>query len=185
MDCADNHRRLTTDFTHAARGARMRSASFVKDGDVLDRHEWLEAQCHDGQNWLLKIMRWAPDAGDGAGPVLNMISLDRETPLNFGMAVLELHDYEYAQGLLGFTRDPGDKGQVFGAPGFRALAPLHGIVFYTDGTPVATENAMLLYDGDYRADDILQIMEPPVTAPDAAPFAPDMPCPNIFRRGQG
>lgn len=171
MDHADNHRRLMANFPHAVRGARMRSASFVKDGDPLDRHEWLEAQCPDGQNWLLKIMRWAPDAGDGAGPVVTMASLDRETPLNFGMAVLELHDYEYAQGLLGFTRDPADKGQIFGAPDFHTLAPSFGIVFYNDGTPVATENGLLLYDGDYRAADILQMTEPPAHEPTPPPIA--------------
>lgn len=143
-----NKQRLLTDFRFAAPGARCRSATFIDPAlPTLSQCEWMEAECENGRTWALKILRAAP--GPGGELLVRQTYLETDGDLNFGAAVVRLHDYEQAQKALGYLPDSTDTGAQAGALPYNELASRHGIVFTTDGAPVASKCGLITVPGTY------------------------------------
>ncbi len=143
---------LRENFALATQGGdRMRTASFLNANmQALGVGEWMEAYSLNGTEWALKRMVLHP-AYDSPGVIHQHTQPDYRA-INFGEALYRLAEYEAGQAALGFIPDAEDRGQMTGAPLFRAVAQAEGIPHDVDGRLVVPQMGHIVEDGVYPAD---------------------------------
>ena len=143
---------LRDNFPRCTSGDRARTAGFINVNlQSLDQCEWMEAYSTDGRNWSLKRMVWSAGAPDALqdGPVIHQHPQKQYAPMNFGMAMYYLAQYETAQRAMGFLPDPDDRGQATGSPLFRELAKAEGIPQDVHGNLVLPVKGHVVDEGIY------------------------------------
>lgn len=143
---------LRDNFSRCTSGDRARTTGFINVNlQSLGQCEWMEAYSTDGRNWALKRMVWSSGAPDALqdGPVIHQHPQKQYAPMNFGMAMYYLAQYETAQRALGFLSDPDDRGQATGSPLFRDLAKAEGIPQDVHGNLVLPVKGHVVDEGIY------------------------------------
>jgi len=146
----DNTARLKEEFRFAAKGARCRTATFINPNfAALGQFEWMEGECANGRDWDIKMMKIIPGYGTGDELIVEQKYLPEYRGLTFGAVVLKMAEYQRAQKALGFLVDENDAAAQAGAPHFHDIAGQAGIVFNTDGDPVAPVQGLIVQPGRF------------------------------------